>query len=255
MAEAPGEPDLQAIRSAFGLLTQLPLGEGHVRPESLGRAVGYFPLVGLALGAIAGVTALLLSTFLPPWPAAIGVTALLALMTGGLHLDGLADTADGLGGGRGDRARSLRIMRDSRLGSFGAVALVIVLMGKVAALASLLDPGVPAGRIFWALVLMSCAGRWCAVLLIRLFPYARREGLGRRFREGSGEREFLVATIIFIAALLVAGEGGWGAGLIAAAAALSVGGWARSRLGGLTGDVYGAGIEVSELVFLWIFLG
>lgn len=254
MVDARPRPELEAIRSAFGLLTRLPLGERQVRPEFLGRAVGYFPLVGLALGSIAGAGALILSSFLPPWPAAIGVMALLALITGGLHLDGLADTADGLGGGRGDREQTLSIMRDSRLGSFGAVALVLVLLGKIAALAALLDDGEAAGRAFWGLVLMSCAGRWCGVVLIRSFPYARREGLGRSFREGSGDHEFLLATLTLAVALVVAAEGGWIATLMAGAAALALGAWSRARIGGLTGDVYGAGIEISELLFLWIFL-
>jgi len=134
------------------------------------------------------------------------------------------------------------------------MALVLVLVGKIAALAALLDAADPGG-VFWALVLMSCAGRWSGVLLIRLFPYARPEGLGRSFQEGARGREVLIATMTLAVALGMAGEGGWGAALLAATMALMLGGWAQARLGGLTGDVYGAGIEISELVFLWVFLG
>lgn len=254
MAEVPAAREFEAIRSAFGLLTRAPLGEGRIAEASLGRSVGYFPLAGLALGGVAGAAAWLLDGFLAPWPAAVAVVALLALMTGGLHLDGLADTADGLGGGGGDRERALRIMRDSRLGSFGGVALTLVLLGKMAGLAALMGEPASSIRVFWGLVLMSCAGRWCGVLLVRAFPYARPEGLGRRFRDGSGLRELGVATATLAVSLLVADAGGWGAAFAAAAGALALGVWANARLGGLTGDVYGAGIEISEVIFLWMLI-
>jgi adenosylcobinamide-GDP ribazoletransferase len=270
MVERERVSEFQSIQTAFGLLSRIPLGGGASPPGAYGRAVAYFPLVGLVMGALGGMAAWLLSSFLPPWPAAIGLMALFALLTGGLHLDGLADTADGLGGGRGDRSRILRIMRDSRLGSFGAVALVIVMLGKISGFAALIgdsavDGGVGGpggGHVFWGLVLMACAGRWCGVLLIRVFPYARARGLGRRFRDESGSREFLLASATLGVALLMAGQGGPGTSIVssimasiaAAVSALLIGVWAYSRIGGLTGDVYGAGIEVAELVFLWMYI-
>lgn len=246
--------EIDAMRAAFGLLTLWPQTGLEVGAGTLGRAVGYFPLVGVALGATAGVAALAAGSVLPPWPAAVAVVVALAIATGGLHLDGLSDTADGLGGGRGDRDRILAIMRDSRVGSFGVVALVIAVLGKTAGLATLLGSGLSAGGVFWGLVLMATAGRWAGVLQIRAFGYARSEGLGRRFRQESGMRELGVATLIVAVTLAVGGQGGW-AGLFAAGAvALGLGAYVNARLGGLTGDVYGAGIEAAEVLFLWCYV-
>jgi adenosylcobinamide-GDP ribazoletransferase len=253
-AERRRADEIDAVRTAFGLLTQFPQGGLEVRTGMLGRAVGYFPLVGLALGAVAGVMALAGGSILPPWMAAVGVVMFLALATGGLHLDGLADTADGLGGGRGDRDRILEIMRDSRVGSFGVVALVIALLGKAAGLAALMGGEFSGGTVFWGIVLMTTSARWAGVAMIRSFEYARTEGLGRKFRDESESRELGIASVILVMTLLVAGQGGWIAVLLAGAAAMGIGLRANASLGGLTGDVYGAGIEVGEIVFLWGFV-
>jgi adenosylcobinamide-GDP ribazoletransferase len=247
--QPPGKP----LRAAFGLLTRAPVGPMDDRPGTLGTAVAYFPLVGLALGIVAALAGAVLIRLLPPWPVAVAVVALTALATGGLHLDGLADTADGLGASRGDRERALQIMRDSRMGSFGGAALVTVLVGKISAIAGLyaIAPGETA---FWAVALSPVAGRWGAVAMIRGFPYARIDGLGRRFREGSGVRELVVATTTALLCALVAAHGSFAAMLSGGAAALAVGWWISRHLGGLTGDVYGAGVEIGELMFLWAYL-
>lgn len=248
------DEEIDAVRAAFGLMTRWPQKGLEVRPGTLGRAVAYFPLVGLALGSAAGVMALAAGSLLPAWPTAVAVVVALALATGGLHLDGLSDTADGLGGGRGDRESILAIMRDSRVGSFGVVAVVMAVLAKTAGLAALLGGGFPSGAVFWGLVLMTTAGRWTVVLMIRAFDYARPEGLGRRFRDESGNAELGIATVVVVASMLMGGEGGWIGLLAAGAAALGIGAYVSARLGGLTGDVYGAGIEVAEILFLWSFV-
>ena len=111
-----------------------------------------------------------------PWLIAVLLAALLAALTGGLHLDGVADVFDALGGGRGDRARMLEIMRDSRIGAHGAAALTLLLIAKVAALAQVAER-----RDLLALLAFPTIARWLAALLVVFFPYVRAEGLGRAF--------------------------------------------------------------------------
>jgi adenosylcobinamide-GDP ribazoletransferase len=236
---------LRAIVAAFSFLTQIPVWRGPLRDVDLGRSIGFFPLVGLVLGlALTGVAFVLQPVTAPLVLAAI-LVALLALLTGALHLDGTADLFDAIGGGRGDRVRMLAIMRDSRIGAHGAAALVLVLIAKVAALAHGLE------RHDLAIVLAFPAiGRWAVTPIMVLFPYARPEGLGRAFKGTSRGRELAIAAVT--AAAVVAALG-WrmllptvGAGVLA----LLLGVWLTRRLGGLTGDVYGAAVELAELAAL-----
>ena len=191
-----------------------------------------------------------------PWPS-----ALLALLTGGLHLDGLADTADGLGSRR-PAAEALAIMRRSDVGPLGVAALVLVILVQVTALAAV-PRGWPAVA---ALVLAAVTGRVAAVLATGL-PAARPGGLGALVAGRTGRPGRAATGLILLAAVVPAGFalGGVPAalrGLAAALAGLLVGGLlaraARRRLGGLTGDVFGAIIEVSTatvLVALVLALG
>jgi adenosylcobinamide-GDP ribazoletransferase len=217
----------------------------------MGRALSYFPLAGAGLGAILAGAAWLLHPHLPPGVLAVLLVAALAALTGGLHLDGLADVADGLGGGHGDRARTLEIMRDSRIGAFGAAALVLVLLAKTAAVAAL----VAAGEAMWALFCAPVLARAAAVPLVVLFPYARPTGLGRAFHDGGGRRELGIAAALGLAAVAWPGT----RVVVPAAAGLAAAGLValaiRRRLGGLTGDVYGAAIEVAEATFLVVASG
>jgi adenosylcobinamide-GDP ribazoletransferase len=240
-------PALQPVLAAFSFLTRLPVPSVTLRDEDLGRSVAFYPLVGLALGLGAGGLTTVLAGVTSPFLAAALGAGLLAALTGGLHLDGLADLFDGLGGGRGDRARILAIMRDGRIGAHGATALVLVLVAKVAAMAEL------ASRGNWvALVLFPCLGRWAATPLVAFLPYARPEGIGRAFVGKTGAREVAIATGT---AALVVGLTGGGLMIPALAAALVEGalGIAMARkLGGLTGDVYGAAIELGEVAVLTV---
>ena len=240
---------MRPLLAAFAFLTRIPVGVGAMSERDLGRSVAFFPLVGLVLGfAVSGI-AFGLVGFLPTTPAAILGVALLALTTGALHLDGLADLFDGLAGGRGDRQRTLAIMRDSRIGAAGAVALVLVLGAKIAAVASLLDQ-----RNFIALVAFPAIGRAAVVPLIVFLPYARDEGLGRAFSGEARPRQLIVAALSLIAICVALGA----AVAMQAGAALLLGGalglWLNARLGGLTGDVYGATIEVCETAALYVAL-
>lgn len=236
---------LRSLAVAFGFLTRLPVGPGQVSPVELARSLTYFPAVGAALGALLIAAHAALGAVLSPGPVAVSVVALSALVTGGLHLDGVADVFDALGGGRGDRDRMLRILRDSRIGAHGAAALALVVVAKVLAVAAL------DGRA-WPLYAAPIAARWAAAVLIVRFPHARPDGLGAPFHRHAGRAQLAGATLVALAGLAGLGPRALGPALAALAAALAVAVPLHRRLGGLTGDVHGAAIETAELAFLMI---
>ncbi len=236
---------MKPVVAAFAFLTRLPVWRGPLLDVELGRSVSFFPLVGLVLGfALTGLAAAL-GSVMAPWLVGALLVALLAALTGGLHLDGLADVFDALGGGRRDRVRMLEIMRDSRIGAHGAAALVLLLIAKVAALAQAAER-----RDLLALLAFPTVARWLAAVLIVLFPYARAEGLGRAFNGEAGRVQVGVATAIAAVTVAVLGPGLILPALGTAAVVLAFGFWLYRRLGGLTGDVYGAAIELGETVML-----
>ena len=236
---------LRGLGATFTFLTRLPLPRAALDAQTLGRSLAFFPLVGCALGAALASAAVALAAVLPSSLAAVLVATLLAWLTAGLHLDGLADVCDGLGGSRGDPARALSIMRDSRIGSFGTLALVLLIFIKVAAL----DPLLAAGA--WRpIALAPVAARAAAALLIVLFPYARQEGLGKSLHDHGGRRELAFALLTAaLAAALLGGASLWITPLVWLLAG-AFGAFIARRLGGLTGDVYGAAIELSEAACL-----
>jgi adenosylcobinamide-GDP ribazoletransferase len=208
----------------------------------LGGAVAYFPLVGLVLGAAAAGLDRLLGLVLPGPAAAVCVLAFLAIATGGLHLDGLADTADGLFA-HGDRTRRLAAMRDSRSGAFGVAAVVLVVLLQFSSLSAI---GLDDRAV--ALVLAATLSRWAMSLAVWAFRAARSDGLGAAFSRDARTSDIAFATVAMGLAV------GALAGPVQAAVAVAVAGivpvsvaaLAQARLGGPTGDVYGA---IGELVF------
>jgi adenosylcobinamide-GDP ribazoletransferase len=236
---------LDDARLAFRFLTRLPVGGGGLSRADLGRSCAWFPLPGAMMGLAVAVAAHLTHGHVPAPLAGVLAAAALAWISGGLHLDGLADLFDGLSGGHGDRARTLAIMRDARIGAHGAAALALVLLAKSAALAELV-----ARDAFWLVAGAPAVARFLVVPLVVGFPYARPEGLGKAFRGTAGAREVAVAAVLAAAAVAPGGPAALGCAGAAAAAAGAVALVARRRLGGLTGDVYGAAIELAELTFL-----
>lgn len=238
---------LAELRAALMLLTRLPVWPGDA-PPPVSRALWAFPLAGLAVGALALLVwqgAQVLD--LPPVMAAVLALATMVLATGGLHEDGLADCADGLWGGR-DRARRLAIMRDSRIGTYGTLALVLSLAIRGAGIVAL---GAGAGL---ALLLVSGASRAAPALLLATLPAARSDGLGHAASAGAGAGGAAVAVGIAAACLLPFGLGAAllvGAGM--AGLVLGFGRIARSRIGGQTGDVLGAAQQLAEIAG-WIVL-
>lgn len=236
---------LDDARLAFRFLTRLPAGEGPLPGADLGRSCAWFPLAGAALGLAVAGGAHLAAGHVPPLLGGALAAAALAWLSGGLHLDGLADLFDGLSGGHGDRTRTLAIMRDARIGAHGAAALVVVLLAKAAALAELV-----VRDDFWVLLAAPAVARFLAVPLVVGFPYARPEGLGKAFHGTAGAREVAVAAVLAAAAVAPGAPATLAPAAAAGAAAYGVALVARRRLGGLTGDVYGAAIELAELAFL-----
>jgi adenosylcobinamide-GDP ribazoletransferase len=212
------------------------------------RAAGWFPVVGAAVGALAGGVRAGLDPVLGPTPATVIAVAALVLVTGALHQDGLADTADGLGI-RGDRARRLAVMRDSSIGVFGALALI----GWSLLLVVVLDQ-MSAQRALEALVAAGALGRWAALLHAYWASPARVEGLGASFAVG-GTMLALGTAAAVAAALALSGVG---PGLAAVAAGAAVAALSvvhvRTSLGGRTGDTLGATVALAEVVVCTVLL-
>ena len=238
--------DLQAVAASF---TRLPVG--HPSPSRpLGPALWAAPLVGLLVGAVGGLGYwLAVRLGLPGFIAAVLAVALQLLVTGAFHEDGLADVADGFGGGRGAE-RKLEIMRDSRLGTYGALALAVLLLLRMGTIASL---GTQAA--FLALLAAGAAARAPLALVMRWLPPARRDGLGAG--AGRPPPAAAVAALVLGAAILLAAVGpflGWARALVAlAAVALVTIFWAmlsRRQIGGYTGDLLGALAATAEAAVL-----
>lgn len=239
------------LRLAVGFLTRLPVGmPPDVSPRQLGRCMAFFPLTGLLLGAVLAAADAALAHLLPRAVGDAVLLGLLALLTGALHLDGFADLCDGVGGGR-DREAALRIMKDSSIGAFGAVGLILLLLLKYQALVSLPVAIKPA-----VLLLMPAAGRWAPVWLTVTGSYLRGpEGTGAAFAAHAGRRELLLATLtlLVVAIGLFRLEGLLLTGVLLAAVG-GFGMWIRRRLGGVTGDVMGAAVELLEVASLLLVL-
>jgi adenosylcobinamide-GDP ribazoletransferase len=231
---------------AVRFLTIVPLpGEEARGSGALGRAAWWFPAVGLALGAGLVVVDRILLTVFPPLLGAVLLVAIWKILTGGLHLDGLADAVDGLSGRSAERR--IAIMRDSHLGVFGAVALGLCLLVFVGAL-----DAVPAPRRPPVLLLAPAVGRLAPLLIGPLFPAATPgEGSGADFLAGLSPW----ATPVYVAGLWILSAtvlGSWG-GLVLSLALVSVLLWAvflASRVGGLTGDALGGAVEIGEMATL-----
>lgn len=237
-----------SLRLAIALLTILPVRLRGQAP-ALGAAAAWFPLVGALVGALAGAVGYLARPSLGPQVAAVLAVAALVVLTGALHADGLADCADGVGA-HGDRGRRLAVMRDSAIGTFGALALFLWLVLLVAALTGL-------GRedAARALAVAGATGRWSAVVHAAFASPARADGLGASFAVGGVAMALATAAA---AALALAGAGfrGGGAALVTAAAvAALVTWWSRRLLGGRTGDTLGAAVTLTEVAVVVVLLG
>lgn len=242
------------LGTAFAFLTIIPIARSETEPRSVSfdRAAAFFPVVGAVLGFVGIFCVWAAQGSLQPLPLAVLCVAILAIASGGLHLDGLADTFDAIGGARGDGTRALEILRDPRCGAHGAAALVFVIMLKIAVVAQVIESGA-----LEILVVSPAASRAAVVPLLAWFAPARKEGLGAALRTATDRRDVAVSAcfavvFVFSTGAITAGRmGPEFAGLAAAyATSLGLAGLASRRLGGLTGDVDGASVELAEVAFL-----
>ena len=220
--------------------------------EHYSRGIVMFPLIGVVLGGLTGLVFMALQPWCGIPLAALFAVLTLALLTGGFHLDGLADTCDGIFSAR-RRERMLEIMRDSRLGTHGGLALIFVLLAKVLVASELALRGTP---MLAALAAACVAGRGTAVLLMYRHRYAREEGLGNVFIGKVTGRQTAVTLGLaaILAAVLLPGMRGVAALVVTMVAIFILGQLLKRTLGGQTGDTLGAAIELGELIFLLALL-
>ncbi|QHT60784.1 adenosylcobinamide-GDP ribazoletransferase [Paenibacillus lycopersici] len=262
--------ELQAAGTAFQLLTRIPVPAViPFTPEMLARSVVYYPVVGVVIGGIVGAAGAGLDGLVPPMPAAVLLLAVWLLLSGGLHMDGLMDTADGVLSHR-SRERMLEIMKDSRVGAMGVLAAAVLLLFKFAVLGTWMEEG----RSWLAeapMFALACGlGRLWLVAAMAFWPFARPgEGMAALFgsvRPRHAAAAALMQALLTVACVLACPASASVGRLLAAivwtaALAIAVGGvlsvWLRRKLGGLTGDTYGAMVEAIEaallfaLVILW----
>ena len=241
----------EQFRIALGFLTILPVDRSlQATPERLGRSMALFPASGVVLGLILVILNSLLDAFIPRAVLDCLLLLILIVITGALHLDGIADLLDGLAGGK-DRDGILRIMKDSRVGAMGVVGLVMLLLLKYLCLFNLPLELKSAGLIF-----MPAAGRWVQVVLAVSCRYLRGpEGTGAVFLEYASERELLIASgsLIAVAMVLFGLQGIFLIFLLGITAMLLIK-YFEIRLGGVTGDVLGASSELIEVLALLLVL-
>lgn len=237
---------MKPILTALQFLTILPLRTASAPSErDFAGAISAFPLAGLFIGG----ALVLVNTALSPLFGALAVNAItvlaLTVFTGGLHLDGLADTVDGMCGGK-DRERVLEIMRDSRIGAMGTLSMVFSVLMKIMLLNEI--PGRPMAA---ALLLMPVCSRWSMVPAMYLFKYARTEGKAGIFFRNTGIKQVLISAVLAAApAIWLLKSRGMILMAVTVAAALLAGRFISSRIGGLTGDGLGAVNEIGEMAFL-----
>lgn len=235
--------------TALIFLTALPLPQRNLNGATLARSLVYFPLAGLLIGAILALLDWLLALVVPPVVGTALVLLAVVLLTRALHLDGLIDSCDGLFGGFTPERR-LEILRDSRVGAFGVLGAISVLLLRYSCLLTLSGHW----RLL-ALLLAPLGGRWAIVLAVVGYRSARATGLGASFKEAARWWHLAVASVV--AVVLCAGVWWpWGGLLLllAGAVALAVAQFCQGRLGGLTGDCYGAVNEVVEGAIVLLFV-
>lgn len=250
-----------AFFEAVRFLTLIPLPfmppmTGEDYEQTVARAMAWFPAVGALIGLLACGVGWLADALWGDFARAVTVVIALAVITSGLHLDGLSDTFDAVMSWR-PRERKLEIMKDSRIGAMGALALTAAILLKVVFIAA-------AGADWLRAVLIATTlGRWADLYGIFFFPAAREGGLGRNFRDFIRRRSLVVATLQMLIIVALACAVGrppqaWPAGLLRGGIAIGLtllvarvvfARWTRS-LGGLTGDTYGAMCEIGEVVAL-----
>ncbi|MDF2635937.1 MAG: Cobalamin synthase [Pelosinus sp.] len=239
--------------TGFQFLTRIPIKvQTHWTPESFSNSVKFFPLIGGIIGLLlAGIlygTESFWGAKVPIHLMAIGLILIEILITGGLHCDGLMDTVDGIFSGR-PREKMLEIMKDSRVGAFGAMSFCLLIFVKYSLIMDIDPLLLPV-----AILVMPIVGRTAVVAAITMYPYARSEGLGKAFYQSAHKYTLWVAGIFSALLLIPLGKLVIISGVVGITFALLLSEYISKRLGGLTGDVYGAIIELTEIITLLVFI-
>ena len=237
---------MRSLRVAFGLMTTLPvrLPEEWVAGDS-GTASVWYPFVGLVVGGLTWLAWKGAMLLFPPLIGGVITLIVWAALTGGLHLDGLADCCDGLFASTFVERR-LEIMKDPHIGAFGLIGLICVLFLKASALASLTS------ATGFGILLAASFARWC-ILLAGLFPLARPSGMGADFALGFRRSFLLWGAVLPLGLAILLGLRGVVAIFVGLGAAALVLWLAKARIGGVTGDVFGMVVEIVEVAVLLIF--
>jgi cobalamin 5'-phosphate synthase/cobalamin synthase len=235
------------LLTALAFLTRVPVRNAGGTPEAIGQSTSVFPVIGALVGVAEVLVLWTCRRLIPPALTATLIVLTGILLTGALHLDGLADMADGFGGGR-TRDDVLRIMRDHQIGTYGAIALIMMLLLQVSAIANLVERNLAAPF----LVVAPAASRWAMVLLGRRLPYARSdEGLGRALTDHVNARDVWTSTAFVLAIATALAQ--W-AGVASLALTLTVtsgvGFMCWRRIRGITGDTLGANAVLCETIVL-----
>lgn len=236
---------LLALGEALRFLTILPLpGLPPSSDQSIARAISWFPMAGLVIGVLLLPVGWFANAAWGPDVRAACLVIVWGIITGGMHLDGLSDTFDGVMSWR-PRERKLEIMRDSRVGVMGVLAIVAVLLLKFVWLRT-------ATTNWWCGVLLAPMwGRWADFYSLACFPVAREGGLGQTFRNQVRLQDFFLATLVpLLFSIVIAQWHGLIAALLVWVIVSVLAYWWINELGGLTGDTYGAVCEISEVVVL-----
>jgi len=220
----------------------------QIEKKDFGRSLLYFPVVGALIGLLLIVIAFVFG-FLPTLVRGAFILIASIIITGGIHLDGLADTCDGFYGSK-SKEKTLRIMRDSRIGVMGAIGIACLLLLKFTLIVSL-APNV----LYRALIIMAVFGRWSMVLACFSSNYAREAGGAKYFVEYDSKKEFLAGTLFVIALfLLLMGLKGIVLLAISVILVFLFINYVKKRIGGVTGDTIGATCELAEIIILFFAL-
>jgi len=239
---------MKGLFSALRFLTIIPVpGAIGLSREDLSTGVVFFPLVGLLVGLVASLVGISSMRVFAPWVSGVLVVITWIAMSGGLHMDGLADTADGFLSAR-PRDRVLEIMKDSHVGVMGVIVVDCVILVKVVSLLSM-----DSGALWRAAILVPFSGRCAMVVMMGLLRVARPDGLGHAFSGRRRTWEAVLTVFVLSGVSWIIAEG---RGLVAASASifatLLFAAWCRRKIGGATGDTYGAACEIAETVCVLI---
>lgn len=243
---------MKSLLVALQFLTRLPISIETVTPAELSRSITWFPVIGLFIGGILILIAFAATVFQLPIPLTAALIILtLVIITGGLHLDGLADMCDGFYAGK-NREQILSIMRDSHIGTMGVIGIMIVLLLKYNILLTLLENVSSPKEKYYCLAITPMVSRWGMVIAAAISPYARNQGTTKAFMEQLKLKHGLIATLITLGvAFGLLNKYGLGLCFIGFIVVIIGVIYIKQKIGGVTGDTLGALNEILETITLF----